>query len=116
MALSGSNRAWPAYGQSKLANLMFTFELQRRLRQAQASTLAASAPWLSQDAFHGALPLLRAAVDPAATGGEYFGPADSWECKGAPVLAPTSERSRDETAQRRLWEHSERLTGVVFPI
>jgi len=135
--------SWKAYGQSKLANLLFTFELQRRLVGAQSDTLAVAAHpgWartelqrhadrnpvlrvlmsslgalFAQDADQGALPLLRAAVDPAVRGGEYYGPSRYGECKGAPVLVKTSARAQDEAIQRRLWECSERLTGVVFPV
>lgn len=137
----GGYRPWAAYGQSKLANLLFTYELQRRLEAAGSTTcsVAAHPGWartelqrhagwirwlrtlglealLSQDAFGGAQPLLRAATDPAVKGGEYFGPSGFQEMKGAPVRVQSDARSRDEGLQRWMWRCSEQSTGVVYPI
>lgn len=137
-------RAVTAYGQSKLANLLFTYELQRRLGAHGAGTSALVAhpggartdlvrhsPWLVrfmsgpwarmlvswalQDADAGALPVLRAATDPNARGGEYYGP-DGWmQLTGKhPVRVESSARSHDVGTQRRLWEESEKLTGVHY--
>ena len=130
-----------SYGQSKLANLMFAYDLQRRLAAAKAKTIAVAAHpgvaatelarhlpganlpgvnWLSgrllNTAEMGALPTLRAATDPAAQGGQYYGPDGFRELRGYPVLATSSAQSRDVAVQERLWKVSEELTGVTFPV
>jgi NAD(P)-dependent dehydrogenase (short-subunit alcohol dehydrogenase family) len=125
-----------SYGRSKLANLLFTYELQRRLAAAGAQTEALAAhpgtsrteltrnlpPWMRVGAMvmpmqHGAMgaaPMLRAATDPQAHGGEYFGPAGFGEMSGPAKRVKSSARSHDQEVARRLWEESERLTGVTY--
>jgi NAD(P)-dependent dehydrogenase (short-subunit alcohol dehydrogenase family) len=133
-----------AYYQSKLANLLFTYELDRRLRAAGAHTIAlachpgivltdlyrtrsrleraALSPrlrvlnsWLVQSMRMGALPTLRAATDNFAHGGEFYGPPGRG-FTGYPVRVESSARSHDVAAQHRLWQESERLTGVTYPV
>jgi len=125
-----------AYGQSKLANLMFTYELQRRLSGAATTIAVAAHPGfaateltrnspaiaafsyalVSQKAAMGALPVLRAATDPGVLGGQYYGPGRFFGTRGYPKLAHSSRQSHDTAIQHRLWAVSEELTGVTFPV
>jgi NAD(P)-dependent dehydrogenase (short-subunit alcohol dehydrogenase family) len=128
-----------AYGQSKLANLLFTYELQRRLAPRGTTAALAAHPGgsrteltrnvprlvaavnavlepLYQGADRGALPTLRAATDPVVHGGQYYGPGGIGELRGYPKVVPSSDQSHDVKLQRRLWEVSEDLTGVVYPV
>jgi NAD(P)-dependent dehydrogenase (short-subunit alcohol dehydrogenase family) len=134
-----------AYGRSKLANLMFTYELQRRLSAASAATIAVAAhpgtartdltrnlsavsnaalserfrtvnSWLVQDSEAGSLPTLRAATDPDVIGGTYYGPDGFMQFTGNPVLVTSSGRSQNKEAQRRLWAESEQLTQISYPV
>src|SRR5262245_48434450 len=131
-----SYRRVAAYGQSKLANLMFTYELHRRLSGAGTTIAVAAHPGLaateltrnspaiaaffyaliSQKAAMGALPVLRAATDPGVAGGQYYGPGGLFGARGYPEPAKSSRQSHDTVIQRRLWAVSEQLTGVTFPV
>ena len=129
---------WSAYGQSKLANLMFALELDRRLRAAGSTikSLAAHPGWaatklqstgpptldallmapvnrfFAQDADMGTLPTLYAATEPGLEGGLYIGPDGVGEMRGHPTRVSPSKAARDETVARMLWEVSEEMTGV----
>lgn len=134
-----------AYGRSKLANLLFTYELQRRLTAAGAQTAAMAAhPGQSrtdftrdlspvgrfvygprmrhvtglvmQDKEVGVLSEVRAAVDPEAPAGSYYGPSGPFQLTGHPVLVSSSAGSHDATLQHRLWTESEQLTDVHYPL
>ena len=129
-----------AYGQSKLANLMFCFELQKRATDAGSSltSLAAhpgyartnlqfagprwheqlvmrfSNPILGQSAEMGALPTLYAATVSDVPGGSFVGPDGFMEQRGYPHLVTAARKAYDQAAWRRLWERSEQLTGVRY--
>ncbi|MEV5833523.1 oxidoreductase [Nocardia sp. NPDC052112] len=126
-----------AYAVSKLANLLFTYELDRRLTDTRAISVAAHPGGASTEIFRyspagfrlpnlaiarlfgrtpamGALPTLRAATAPDVRGGEYYGPAGLFEIRGYPVRVESSARSHDVRRQARLWEVSEESTGVHY--
>lgn len=133
-----------AYGRSKISNLLFTYELQRQFESHGLTTLAVAAHpggsstnlgryfegkllhkilWplivlAIQPPAMGALPQIRAAVDPDVKGGQYWGPDGFKEVKGYPVLVQSNEASHNQEDARKLWEMSEKLTQVryLFPI
>jgi NAD(P)-dependent dehydrogenase (short-subunit alcohol dehydrogenase family) len=129
-------RAFREYRQSKLANLMFTLELHRRLEASDyrfrsvaahpgiartglmryRKLFEAGAGLIGMPAWQGALPILYAATAPDLSGGEYYGPDGFYEIRGSPAPARIAARARDERMARQLWDASEELTGVRFPI
>ena len=137
-----SYRRWGAYGQSKLANLLFAFELDRRLRAAGSSIRSvaahpgyaatnlqsAAAPpadrmfmsftnkIFAQSAEMGALPILYAATAADIEGGKYIGPGGFMEQRGYPKVVEARPSAYDEDVAARLWEVSEELTGIEFKI
>ena len=134
-------QAWRAYGQSKLANLLFTAELQRRLEDAGSPVLATAAHpgyaatnlqfrsgrrsldimssignrLFAQDEDGGALPTLYAATADIP-GNTFAGPGGFMEQRGAPKLVGRRHTAQDAGVARRLWDASEELTGVRFPL
>ena len=130
-----------AYGRSKLANLLFTYALHRRLTAKHEATIAVAAhpgssrtellrsspawlrissavlgPLIFQSPRMGALPTLRAATDPTVRGGQYYGPGGFAEQRGYPKCVKSSAQSHDQELQRRLWMVSEELTGISYPV
>lgn len=131
-----------SYGRSKLSNLLFTYELDRRIKKAglDVKVLAAhpggsntnlvrylSKKWwyfimvplifvIAQSAKIGALPQVRASVDFNAKSGEYYGPRGLYESRGLPILVQSNEVSHNKSDQQKLWEVSEALTKVKFEV
>ena len=132
---SRSYNANRAYGQSKLANLLFTYELQRKLDAAGKETIATAAHpgwtatnlqqhssmarygnrFFAQDSSMGALPTLYAATSPDAHGGGYYGPNGLGTIRGYPAPNEPAAASTDSEAAQRLWELSEQLVSVTAP-
>lgn len=125
-----------AYGDSKIANLYFTYELARKLENQNNNPLVVAAhpgwtstelqrhsgianflnPFFAQNVQRGTLPTLRASVDPEAKPGDYFGPNGFMEMKGDPVVVKSNKLSRDKQKAKQLWNLSEELTGVTYGI
>jgi NAD(P)-dependent dehydrogenase (short-subunit alcohol dehydrogenase family) len=132
-------RRWLAYGQSKLADLMFGYELHRRLQRSGSAIRSVAAHpgyaatelqtgtesplerimglgnrLIAQSADRGALPLVYAATMPAVRGGDYWGPDGPAELTGHPKRVSSSRSSKDAATAARLWAAAEKLTGVSF--
>lgn len=131
-----------SYARSKLSNLLFTYELQRKYEAQNLNAISLAAHpggsqtnlsrhvddkfWfkllrplfnlLTQSQAQGALPQIRAAVDPYAKGGEYYGPDGMGEMTGYPVLVQSTKEAQNQTDAKKLWALSEELTGIQFPL
>lgn len=135
----GYDRA-KVYAETKLANLLFTFELARRLKAANKDVLVVAAhpgwsrtslqsrattwwfpiinfafrPFASQSSEHGSMPLLMAAVDENAEPGDYYGPDGPMELKGRPKKVTPSDDAKDEDKAKKLWHHTETLLNMKY--
>ena len=125
-----------AYAQSKLANLLFAYEFDRRLKANNINTIVTAAHpgytktnlqansgflmsvilnnILAQNVKIGTLPILRAATEENVMGGEYFGPTKMMELKGYPELVKSSDKSYNKDLAKKLWEVSEKLTNLKY--
>ncbi|MCO4748091.1 MAG: SDR family oxidoreductase [Proteobacteria bacterium] len=129
-------KPWPAYGQSKLANQLFVVELQKRLAAIGSAVKVTAAhpgwtatdlqrtsgvfgflnPFFAMKPPQGALPTLRAATDPQAAGGDYFGPSGFMQMRGNPKRVELVDAAKNEGHASQLWQISEELTGVRFEL
>jgi NAD(P)-dependent dehydrogenase (short-subunit alcohol dehydrogenase family) len=136
LSFERGHHAWAAYGQSKLAMQLFVLELQRRLTASGSGVKAIAAhpgwtrtdlqrtagfarlvnPIVAMRPEQGVLSIVRAAVDPDAHGGTYYGPDGMMQMRGFPTTIPFLPQALKADDQARLWEASEQLTGTKFPI
>ena len=138
---NGGYSIFKAYGKTKLSNLLFTYELQRRFEKFNIDCIAVAAhpgvaksnlskyvtkkplykigmaianSIMSQSTSMGALPEIRVSVDPLVKGGDYFGPGGFQEWKGYPIIVKSNDASHDLDNAKRLWEISEKLTKISY--
>ena len=139
-----SYEGWAVYGMTKLCNLLFTLELDRKLKSKGIPIVAAAshpgvsktnilssgpvmgkkvlrtylseifAQQFAQTDEQGSLPVIHAATNPSVKGGEYFGPDGIFELRGKPTRVTPTTRAQDENTARQLWSASEKLTGTNF--
>lgn len=127
-------KPWRAYGDSKIANLYFTYELQRRYDNSDPGIIAAAShpgwtatdlqrysgifrffnPFFAQKPAMGALPTLYAATAPHVKSGDFFGPGGWQEWRGYPKKVESNKLSHDKNIAAQLWNISEELTGIKF--
>ena len=127
-------RKWKAYGDSKIANIYFTYELNRALSKDGSNPVAVVAHpgysdtylqrfsrlfiflnrYFAQNSYMGALPIIYATLADDVKGGDFYGPDGFMEISGYPAKTQPSRLAQDEGIARKLWEKSEELTGVYF--
>lgn len=138
----GKYKRFKSYSRSKLSNLLFTYELDRRVKEKDIDIkvlvahpgvsgtelgryidkhwLTKPIAWLAykivQSPYAGCLPEVRASLDETALSGQYYGPKGIFEMRGKPVLTKSNKRSHDKELAKKLWDKSEKMTGITFTV